>query len=219
MIIDNNIFNKKHKSLIDYCVKSIIPNYSKLDKAHQIDHVYEVINKSFDIAKDYDVKLDLVYIVAVYHDLGLLIDRKTHHIEGGKILFEDEFIKKHYSITERNIMKEAIEDHRASSKYEPRSIYGKIISEADRLIEPKTIIIRSFYYQMSMESNHEFDNLYPKVYAHLVEKYGKTGYLKLWLEVDSTLKTLNDFQEQIENSELIKAICLKIYNEHILRIL
>ena len=38
---------------------------------------------------------------------------------------------------------EAVEDHRASLPYEPRSLYGKIISEADRDLDFERILKRT----------------------------------------------------------------------------
>jgi uncharacterized protein len=40
-------------------------------------------------------------------------------------------------------MKEAVEDHRASSSRQPRSIYGKIVAEADRDIDTHEIFLRA----------------------------------------------------------------------------
>ena len=43
--------------------------------------------------------------------------------------------------------KEAVvEDHRASTDHEPRSIYGKIVAEADRIIDPDITLRRTVQY-------------------------------------------------------------------------
>lgn len=44
-------------------------------------------------------------------------------------------------------MSEAIEDHRASLEYIPRSIYGKIISSADRNTSIEDILKRTYEYR------------------------------------------------------------------------
>ena len=167
------MIEKINKKLISYCESEIIPKYKALDLAHQPDHVKTVIEKSLDIASTYDVDLNMVYMIAVFHDLGLLINRATHHIEGGRLLENDPLIKEEFYESEIRLMKEAIEDHRASNNHPPRSIYGKIISEADRLIDIDTIIQRSFYYQFDLETNHSFDHIYPSVQKHIKEKYGR----------------------------------------------
>ena len=43
-------------------------------------------------------------------------------------------------------MKEAVEDHRASASHAPRSIYGKIVAEADRDLEPEHVFRRTIEY-------------------------------------------------------------------------
>ena len=43
-------------------------------------------------------------------------------------------------------MKEAIEDHRASNKQAPRTIYGMIVAEADRIIDPEVTLRRTVQY-------------------------------------------------------------------------
>ncbi len=43
-------------------------------------------------------------------------------------------------------MREAVEDHRASTDHEPRSLYGKIVAEADRIIDPDTTLRRTVQY-------------------------------------------------------------------------
>src|SRR5690554_8135809 len=112
------------KKVVNYCESNIIPKYQALDRAHREEHVYAVISKSFDIAKNYDVKPALVYIIACFHDLGLLIDRKRHHIESGRLLSEDAFINEYFTIEDIKLMKEAIEDNRVYNKLQQRSIYG-----------------------------------------------------------------------------------------------
>lgn len=58
---------------------------------------------------------------------------------------KDDKIKKWFSKDEIQIIKEAIEDHRASSNHEPRSVYGKIVSTADRTIKSIDDCIKRTY--------------------------------------------------------------------------
>ena len=54
-----------------------------------------------DLAKQYNVRKDMAYIIACYHDLGLQFGRETHHITSGDLLLNDSFISscKKYKIT------------------------------------------------------------------------------------------------------------------------
>lgn len=203
---------KIDQALIEYCEQAIIPKYLKLDKAHQPDHVKEVVKESLLIANTLEVSLNMVYVVACFHDLGLSVNRDYHHVEGGKILLNDQFISNYFSREELIIMKEAIEDHRASNQIEPRSIYGKIISEADRLIDPNVVIKRSFLYRMKVTNDFSFETLYPEVRNHIVSKYGYGGYLKFWLEYDNNLAKIEHFRQIIADEPMFYSLCQEIFN-------
>ena len=129
-------------NLTHYIETEIIPRYEKFDKAHNLSHVQAVIKESLSLAKQYDVNESMAYTIAAYHDTGLCHDRATHHLISGEILKQDVTLRQWFNEIEIETMKEAVEDHRASTDHEPRSIYGKIVAEADRVIDP-TITRRS----------------------------------------------------------------------------
>lgn len=101
-----------------------------------------VIEQSIAIARSLDVDINMVYAIAAYHDTGLTVDRKTHHLVSDKIVREDMWLWDWFREEQIETMAQACEDHRASSHHEPRSIYGKIVAEADRFIDSDTIILR-----------------------------------------------------------------------------
>ena len=68
----------------------------------------------------------MVYVIAAFHDIAVHIDRKNHEILSADIFYNDDNMKKFFNSEERLIIKEAIEDNRASLKGEPRSIYGRV---------------------------------------------------------------------------------------------
>ena len=136
-----------NNELVKYIENEIFPLYNRNEEGHGINHIKTVIKRSLELAKSYDVDLDIVYTIASYHDLGHYIDRNTHEIISAEIFMKDEKIKQWFTDEQRNIIKEAIEDHRASSNHEPRTIYGKIISTADRtIIDIDNTIRRSYSY-------------------------------------------------------------------------
>ena len=130
-------------SLQNYIESEILPRYEAFDAAHQRDHADSVIRQSLALAEHYDVNKDMVYAIAAYHDTGLVVDRKTHHLESGRIIREDARLLEWFTPEEIEVMAQAAEDHRASSDHEPRSIYGKIVAEGDRLIDTDTILRRT----------------------------------------------------------------------------
>ena len=122
-----------NKDLIEYVEKNIFPIYSKNDSGHGIVHIKYVIARSLEFARQFDdIDLDMVYVVAAFHDLAHHIDKDNHEILSAKLFYENEWMKEFFTYEQRKIIKEAIEDHRASLTYEPRSNYGKIVSSADR---------------------------------------------------------------------------------------
>jgi len=138
--------NNITKNLQTFIERKIIPLYSSFDKAHQQDHAASVIEQSLALVPYYDVDIDMVYAIAAYHDLGLQEDRKTHHLVSGRIVRADKRLNEWFSGEQIETMAQAVEDHRASSDHEPRSIYGKIVAEADRLIDGETILRRTVQY-------------------------------------------------------------------------
>ncbi len=138
-----------NESLKNYIVTNILPLYDDFDAAHQRNHVDIVMEQSMAIAADLDVDMDMVFTIAAYHDTGLTEDRKTHHLVSGKIVREDRWLRDWFSEEQIETMAQACEDHRASSDHEPRSIYGKIVAEADRFIDPDTIILRTVQYGLA----------------------------------------------------------------------
>ena len=121
------------EELKNHIETEIIPRYESFDAAHGTDHVRTVIAQSLDLARHYDVDADMIYAVAAYHDTGLANGRERHHIDAGRILAADTELRRWFSEEQIAVMRDAVEDHRASSDGEPRTIYGRIVAEADRV--------------------------------------------------------------------------------------
>ena len=68
-----------NKELKEYIENNIFPKYNKNDEGHNLDHIKYVIERSLKFAKIVqDINVDMVYTIAVYHDLGHHIDKKNH---------------------------------------------------------------------------------------------------------------------------------------------
>ncbi len=199
------------KRLEGYLKTKIIKLYQIFDKAHQENHIYQVIESSLEISQNYDVRYDMVYTIACYHDIGMQYGRKDHHLTGGLFLYNDKQLRLHFTEENMLLMKEAIEDHRASRQEHPRSIYGKIIAEADRDIDPKRIILRTSQVALSKKPNSDSAQHFAQVYKHLEEKYGITGYLKLWLKTKRNQNGLAEIQKLLSNKQKLKSIVARHY--------
>ena len=153
-------------------------------------------------AKDYDVDINMVYTIAAYHDIGHHIDRKRHEIISAEIFMKDENMKKFFNDEERKIIKEAIEDHRASSDHEPRTIYGRIASTADRtIIDIDTTIKRAYSYGKRNYVGLSEEEQIERVYSHLKEKYGETGYAKVYLKDEEFEEALQKLRQALSNKQ------------------
>ena len=160
----------------EYVGAEILPQYEKVP-GHATDHILEVIERSLNFAKQAPgVNLDMVYIIAAYHDLGRLVDNETHNFESAKVLKKDKFLRSKFSDAEIEIMAEAVEDHRASLGREPRSVYGKIVSSADRNPNVETMLKRCYFYEKSLAPELSEDELIEKARCHIREKYSPDGY-------------------------------------------
>lgn len=191
-----------NKELVDYIEKEIFPLYNKNEEGHGLKHIETVIERSLKFAKDYDVNIDMVYTIAAYHDLGHHIDRKIHEIISAQIFMEDENMKKWFSDEQRKIIKEAIEDHRASSNHEPRTIYGKIVSTSDRtIVNIDDTIRRAYSYGKRNYQGITEEEQIQRVYEHLKDKYGENGYAKVYLEDKEFDEAMKEFRKALKDKD------------------
>lgn len=125
-----------NKQLQQYIEEEVFPVYENNDSGHDIKHIEYVIKRSFKFSNQFEnIDLNMVYVIATFHDLAHHIDKDNHEILSAKLFYENEMMKEFFTDEQRKIIKEAIEDHRASLEYVPRSNYGKIISSADRNVD------------------------------------------------------------------------------------
>lgn len=192
-----------NKELQDYIENSLFPEYEKNEKGHSIDHIKYVIKRSFQLVEEnsLDVNLDMVYTIAAYHDIGHHIDPKNHEIISADIMSKDKNLFKFFSENELTIIKEAIEDHRASAKEEPRTIYGRIVSSADRNNRIEDCLRRTYTYGKKLNPNATDEELFLRAYNVLVNKFGEAGYAKFYFKDTQYEKFLKDIRELLKDKE------------------
>ena len=164
-----------------YMEAEILPRYDAFDKAHQRPHVERVIRDALALAAFYPVDRNMLYAAAAFHDTGLCEDRATHHLVSGRIIRTDPALPRWFSPGQIETIAQAAEDHRASLDHDPRSLYGRIIAEADRQIEPETIVRRTVQYGLAHYPGLDREGHWQRTLEHLHEKYAEGGYLKLWI--------------------------------------
>lgn len=169
------------RELRQYVEENILPLYDGFDGSHNRTHVENVIRQSLAIAEDYAVDTDMVYTIAAYHDSGLGKGRETHHITSGARLAEDENLARWFTPEQIDTMREAVEDHRASAESAPRSIYGRIVADADRELDLTRLVGRTLAYGASHFPQLTDEEQDERAYAHVRDKFGPDGYMRLWL--------------------------------------
>ena len=212
--------------LLAYVEHAILPHYASFDAAHREDHVHTVIAQSLRLAQIINnspnyvnddgtktiIDMDMAYAIAAYHDMGLTEGRDIHHIASARIIREDKKLLRWFSPEQIEIMADAAEDHRASSKEPPRTIYGRIVAEADRDIDPIKIIRRTMQYGFAHYPQLDKEGHYERTLEHLHEKYAEGGYLKLWIPESPNGKRLEKLRDIIRDEALLRQIFDQIYD-------
>ena len=200
--------------LIEYVEKEIIPRYDSFDGAHRRDHARLVIRQSLRYARHIpELDKDMVYCIAAYHDLGLKHGRENHHIDSGVIVKNDAFLNQMFTLEQITVIKEAVEDHRASGKTAPRSDYGKVVADADRFIEPETIIRRTIQYGLANYPDLDRTGHFERTLSHLEKKYGPQGYIRIWLPWSDNLERLHKLHELIADRARLAGIFNNIFDK------
>ena len=205
--------NTPSLDLVEFIETQILPQYASFDRAHNMEHVTRVIRRSLDLVKTTGADINMAYTIAAYHDLGMCGHRADHHIRGGKILAADARLRKWFSSEQIKIMKEAVEDHRASASRAPRSIYGKIVAEADRDIDTQIVIRRTIQYGLSNYPELDKEGQWQRFKEHLDNKYSKDGYIRLWIPNSPNAKKLNELRDLIAQPEELRKAFDKILED------
>lgn len=150
------------------------------DKAHDLEHVDGVYERSMEIKNTMypNLKIDHLVLLASYiHDLKCHEDRKVHHELACEYIIEyrnkDKFLHR-LSLLEISMLIDAVYKHRASLRYVDRSNpLTKILYAGDK-DEPDidVYINRSLDYYCGKPTAIE------EVVEHLHDKFGTKGYNK-----------------------------------------
>ena len=205
--------NQVDLTLMEFVEKQILPRYTAFGESHGLYHVTRVIKNSLELARMLGADINMTYTIAAYHDLGMEGPRAIHHITSGKILTADARLKKWFSPEQIKIMREAVEDHRASASHAPRSIYGKIVAEADRDINIDTVFTRAIQYGIEHDPDKDKEWQFKRFDSHMEEKYSNNGYIKLWIPHSPNEKKLKELRDIIVNKELLRQYFDKIYDK------
>ena len=208
------------EDIVRYVFDEIVSRYAGFDPAHRENHALTVIEQAMKLLEgrdsyleshsaenteewSEDIDREILFVAAACHDLGLVNGRENHHNDSGIIIRGDKRLKEWFTEDQIETIAQAAEDHRASGKSAPRSIYGKIVAEADRVIDGETIILRTVQFGFTHYPDLGREGHIARAVAHLKEKYGRGGYLKLWIPWSDNAARLNSLQETIADEEAI----------------
>jgi uncharacterized protein len=207
------ITNSPSLDLVEFVETNILPQYAQFDKAHNLEHVTRVIRNALALVRTTGADINMVYTIAAYHDLGMSGPRAIHHLTGGKILAADARLKRWFSAEQIKVMKEAVEDHRASASHTPRSLYGKIIAEADRDIVPEIVFRRTIEFGLANYPELDYEEQWQRFRQHMDEKYSANGYIRLWIPGSPNEKRLNELRNIIAQPTLLRQEFERCYRE------
>ena len=199
--------------LMSFIETSILPRYTAFGRSHGLSHVQRVIANSLELARRTGADINMVYTVAAYHDLGMSGPRAIHHITSGKILAADARLKKWFSPEQITIMKEAVEDHRASASHAPRSIYGKIVAEADRDLDPEVVFRRAVEFGLEHDPDKDREWQWQRFDHHMEEKYSIRGYIRLWIPNSPNEEKLKEVRSVIADKARLREVFNRLYDE------
>ena len=204
--------NPKLKAYIE---SEILPRYNHFDTAHDIEHVQRVMAQSMELAQYYpQLKKNMVYTIAAYHDTGMVNGRENHHIDSARIIRQDPRLPEWFDRIDIAIMAQAAEDHRASAYGEPRSLYGKLVAEADRDIEPLNIIRRTVQYGLAYYPKMGKAEQWDRARKHLIEKYGPEGYVKLYIPQSRNKAQLDKLQTILADAHMLDDIIFEMIERY-----
>lgn len=204
-----------NKELVQYVEENIIPRYQSLDQGHNGMHIYYVIKRSLMLAKEYNLNYNMVYVIAAFHDLGMIEDRERHEFISADLLKSDPYIKSFFSKEELDIMCQAIQEHRASFKGDYSNIYSRVVSQADRNFDVVKIISRTIQFGLKFYPQYSFEEQYARSKKYIIEKYGENGYVRVALPFEEDRKKLKKIREIISCDDLFYNYFLQCYRKEI----
>lgn len=198
--------------LMSFIETQILPRYTAFGVSHGLSHVQRVVTSAVQLAKRTGADVNMAYAIAAYHDLGMEGPRAIHHITSGKILMADQRLRRWFSEEQLKVMQEAVEDHRASASHTPRSIYGKIVAEADRDLEPSVVFSRAVQFGLEHSPELNREEQWQRFAHHMEEKYSARGYMHLWIPGSPNEKYLSEVRAIIDNPEKLRQVFDEAYD-------
>ena len=211
-------FNFIRKELLKFINQTIKPVYKTFDKAHNLSHFKFVTNNCVEyaqelIAKGFDINLEIAYVVGAMHDIGITNGREGHAKASGQIVRTQSELKQFFDTETIELIAQAVEDHSSHLEYEPRSIYGKLVADADRNNSMYLVFSRPIKFGIKHESFRTRESHIDRVFDFVNEKFGRNGYVKYWLDIPQTKQEQQKVWELLDNEKICKAYIAGLFDE------
>ena len=188
--------------------------YQNFDGGHNLQHCQSVREMAVLLAQKYlPDKVELVYIAATLHDIGLSVDRENHESEGEKLIRQDQYLISNLTPPDFEEVCHAVKEHRASTG-NPQTILARIISDADRgggFFSSADALNRAYQYGLKNYLNLTDDEQIIEAARHQSQKFapGSYGRRTYFPETEARLSQIYDpiikaFSE--DNFEFLKSL-------------
>ena len=206
------------EELKKYILQKIKSEYKKFDKSHNISHFNFVTKNCVNYAKELNkrgenINLDIAYIIGAFHDYGIKDGRENHAKNSAKYVRTDKVLKKYYDNKTIELMAQAVEDHSSHLSYEPRSIYGKLVADADRNNTIYLVFSRPVKYSLLNLKGISRQEHIERVYNFVQSKFGKNGYVKYWIDIEDTRKEQQALFDLLDKEVECKNYIAGIFDE------
>lgn len=206
---------KINQELINYIEEEIFPIYDTFDKGHDLNHIKAVIERALGLARNIEgININIVYVSAALHDIGIQVQRKNHALYSGLFVEQNQELRKFFGGEEITIIKEAVEDHSTSRGIEPRSIYGKIVCDADKDNDLETSLLRAYEFAKKYYPDYSEEECIKDVFEQLNLKFGVNGKVKFWINDEKQQEFLNLMRQLANNEEEFNDTIKSIINRN-----
>lgn len=209
------MYKKVNPKLIEYMEKEIFPIYRTFDKGHDLKHIKSVISRAFELAEGIDnLDANLVYASAALHDIGIQVERKHHALHSAEFVRNNSKLKEFFSEDEIKILSEAVEDHSTSRGVEPRSIYGKIVCDADKDNNIEISLLRAYEFTKRYFPNYTVEECYKNVFEQLQYKFGKQGKVRYWINSQKQQDFMKSMHELAQDENKFNSFLTKVIKKN-----
>lgn len=206
------------EEVLNYINEQIKPMYENFDKAHNVSHFDFVTKNAVEYGRELikqgiSVDLEIAYVVGALHDIGISKGREGHAKSSGEMVRSDKNLLNFYDNNTIEMIAQAVEDHSSHLDYEPRSIYGKIVADADRNNTMYLVFSRPIKYDIDKQPLKSKEEHINSVYEFVNQKFGRNGYVKYWLNIPQTTQEQQKIWNLLDDEKECKLYISKLFDE------